>query len=61
MKRFFTLCMALLFAGSAFAQEVKQEEKKGPEFKYSAKAWAYGVNGSQNDYQYDYAHTRLRP
>jgi hypothetical protein len=25
MKRFFTLCMALLFAGSAFAQEVKQE------------------------------------
>jgi len=54
--------MALLFAGSAFAQEVKQEEeKKGPEFKYSAKAWVYGANGSQSDYEYDYAHVRVRP
>ncbi len=61
MKRFFTLCMALLFAGSAFAQEVKQEEKKGPEFKYSANAWVYGASGSQSDYEYDYAHVRVRP
>lgn len=61
MKKISTLCMALLFAGSAFAQEAAQEEKKGPEFKYGAKAWVYGANGSQNDYQYNYAHARLRP
>lgn len=61
MKRFFTLCMALLFAGSAFAQEVKQEEKKGPEFKYSIYGIAYGVSGSQKDYKYDYSHVRVRP
>lgn len=61
MKRFFTLCMALLFAGSAFAQEVKQEEKKGPEFKYSIYGIAYGVSGGQKDYKYDYSHVRVRP
>jgi len=61
MKRFFTICIALLLAGSAFAQEVKQEEKKGPEFKYGIKAWAFGVKGQQNDYKYDYSHIRVRP
>lgn len=61
MKRFFTLCMALLFAGSAFAQEVKQEEKKGPEFKYSINAVAYGVQGSQADVNWDYSNIRVRP
>lgn len=61
MKRFFMVCMALLFAGSAFAQEVKQEEKKGPEFNFSAKGWVYGISGSQSDYAYDYSHIRVRP
>ncbi|HOP65244.1 MAG TPA: hypothetical protein PK906_17830 [Spirochaetota bacterium] len=59
MKRFFTLCMALLFAGTAFAQDA--QEKKGPEFKYSFFGIAYGAMGSCDDYEYDYAHVRVRP
>lgn len=63
MKRFFTVCMALLFAGSAFAQEVKQEEKKGPEFKYSVWANAYAVTEetAKKDEERQYSNVRVRP
>ncbi|HNX23076.1 MAG TPA: hypothetical protein PKG60_03460 [Spirochaetota bacterium] len=61
MKRLLMVCIALVFTGNVFAQEVKQEEKKGPQFTYSAKLWAYGVSGSQKDYEYNYSHVRLRP
>lgn len=65
MKRFFSLCMALLFAGSAFAQEVKQEEKKGPEFKYGLEGLSFIDNTSgkagKEQLEYNYSHIRLRP
>lgn len=63
MKRFFTLCMALLFAGSAFAQEVKQEEKKGPEFKFGvwANAFAGNEETAKKDEAKDYSNIRIRP
>lgn len=61
MKRFFVVLMALLFAGSAFAQEVKTEEKKGPEFSYGLKGAIFGVKGANDDLAYDYSHIRVRP
>ncbi|NLV67759.1 MAG: hypothetical protein GXY14_08810 [Spirochaetes bacterium] len=61
MKRFFVVLMALLFAGSAFAQEVKTEEKKGPEFSYGLKGAIFGVTGVNDDLAYDYSHIRVRP
>ena len=61
MKRLFAIGLALLVSGGAFAQEVKPEEKKGPEFKYNIKAWAFGATGAQKDYQYSYEHARVRP
>lgn len=61
MKKFLTICMALLFTGGAFAQEVKTEEKKAPAFTYGFKGYAFGVSGGQNDFAYDYAHIRVRP
>lgn len=61
MKKFLTICMALLFAGAAFAQEVKTEEKKGPAFTYGFKGQAFAVTGSQADLAYDYTHVRVRP
>ena len=61
MKRFFVVLMALLFAGSAFAQEVKTEEKKGPEFSFGLKGAIFGATGSQADFDYDYSHIRVRP
>jgi hypothetical protein len=61
MKKFLTICMALLFAGAAFAQEVKTEEKKGPALTYGFKGYAFGVTGSSADFGYDYTHVRVRP
>jgi len=63
MKRFFTVGMALLIAGSAFAQEVKPEVKKGPEFKYSiwANAFAVTQDTSKKDEQLQYSQVRVRP
>ncbi len=63
MKRFFTVCMALLFAASAFAQEVKTEEKKGPEFKYSiwANAFAITEDTAKKDENKQYSNVRVRP
>jgi len=57
MKKFLVVLMALLFAGSAFAQDAP----KGPEFKYGFFGMAYGVSGSQDDLEYDYTHIRVRP
>jgi predicted porin len=63
MKRFFTVCMALLFAANAFAQEAKPEAKKGPEFKYSiwANAFAVTQDTSKKDEQLQYSQIRVRP
>jgi len=63
MKRFFTVCMALLFAANAFAQEAKTEEKKGPEFKYSiwANAFAVTQDTSKKDENIQYSNVRVRP
>jgi len=63
MKRFFTVGMALLIAGSAFAQEVKPEVKKGPEFKYSVWANAYAIteDTAKKDEQKSYSFLRVRP
>jgi len=63
MKRFFTVGMALLIAGSAFAQEVKPEVKKGPEFKYCvwANAFAITENTQKKDEQKQYSNVRVRP
>lgn len=63
MKKFLTVCMALLFAGSAFAQEVKTEEKKGPEFRYSiwANAFAVTEDTAKKDEQKEYSNIRIRP
>ena len=63
MKRFFTISMALLIAGSAFAQEVKQEEKKTPVFNYSiwANAFAVTENTAKKDEQKQYSNIRIRP
>ena len=63
MKKFFTIGMALLLAGGAFAQEVKQEEKKGPVFNYSiwANAFAVTENTAKKDEQKQYSNIRLRP
>mgnify|MGYP001364958610 CR=1 FL=1 len=58
MKKFFTVLMALLFAGSAFAQS---EEKKGPEFKFGLKGAVYGLTGGFGDMAWDYSHIRVRP
>ncbi len=57
MKKFMVVLMALLFAGSAFAQDAP----KGPDFKYGFFGIAYGVSGSQDDLEYDYTHIRVRP
>jgi len=57
MKKFLVVLMALLFAGSAFAQDAP----KGPDFKYGFFGLAYGVSGSQDDLEYDYTHIRVRP
>jgi hypothetical protein len=59
MKRFFTVCMTLLVAGSAFAQEAK----KGPEFKYSiwANAFAVTENTAKKDEAKEYSNVRVRP
>ncbi len=57
MKKFLVVLMALLFAGSAFAQDAP----KGPDFKYNFFGMAYGVSGSQDDLEYDYTHVRVRP
>ncbi len=63
MKKFLTICMALLFAGSAFAQEGKTEEKKGPEFKYSiwANAFAVTEETAKKDEEKQYSNIRIRP
>jgi hypothetical protein len=61
MKRFFVVLMTLLFAGSAFAQDVKTEEKKGPDFSFGLKGAVFGATGSWGDDAYDYSHIRLRP
>lgn len=62
MKKFFTVGIALLLAGSAFAQDVK-EEKKGPEFKYSvwANAFAITENTAKKDEKKEYSNVRVRP
>ena len=57
MKKLFTIATVLLIASSAYAQE----EKKGAEFTYGARAWLYGVTGAQKDLKYDYSHFRIRP
>ena len=63
MKRFFTVCMALLFAANAFAQEAKPEAKKGPEFKYSVWANAFAVTEDtlKKDENVQYSNVRVRP
>ncbi len=63
MKRFLTVCMALLFAANAFAQEAKTEEKKGPEFKYSiwANAFAITEDTAKKDENIQYSNVRVRP
>ncbi|PKL17268.1 MAG: hypothetical protein CVV49_11905 [Spirochaetae bacterium HGW-Spirochaetae-5] len=63
MKRFLTVCMALLFAANAFAQEAKTEEKKGPEFKYSvwANAFAITEDTAKKDENKQYSNVRVRP
>ena len=57
MKKLFTIATALLIATSAFAQE----EKKGPEFTYGARAWAFGAMIAQKNFQEDYSAVRIRP
>jgi hypothetical protein len=63
MKRFLTVCMALLFAANAFAQEAKPEAKKGAEFKYSVWANAFAVSETTavKDEVKDYSNIRVRP
>ncbi len=64
MKKLFTIGMALLISGSAFAQEVKPVEvKKGPEFKYSIWANAFAVTEEtvQKNEKKQYSNVRVRP
>ena len=57
MKKLLTIAAALLIASNAFAQE----EKKGPDFTYGARAWVFGVMAGQDDFKEDYSHVRIRP
>ncbi len=64
MKKLFTIGMALLISGSAFAQEVKPVEvKKGPEFKYNvwANAFAISEDTVKKDEHKEYSNVRVRP
>ncbi len=63
MKKLMTVFMALLFAGNAFAQDAKIEEKKGVDFKYSvwANAFAATEDTAKQDEQKQYSNIRIRP
>ncbi len=60
MKKFLVVLIALLFAGSAFAQDAAP---KGPEFKYGVWANAMGltINNAAKDKYQDASHIRVRP
>lgn len=63
MKKLMMIFMALLFAGNAFAQDSKSEEKKGINFNYSiwANAFAATENTAKKDEQKEYSNIRIRP
>ncbi len=63
MKKFMLVCAALLFSAVAFAQEVKQEAPKGPEFKYGvwANAFAITENTAAKNLNKEYSEIRVRP
>lgn len=60
MKKFLVVLMALLFAGSAFAQDAAP---KGPEFKYGVWANAFAVTEQTEvkDVKRDYSEIRVKP
>lgn len=63
MKKFMLVCAALFLSAVAFAQEVKQDVPKGPEFKYGiwANAFAITENTAAKDTDKAYSEIRVRP